>query len=179
MARHVALLRAINVGGRNKLAMADLRALFEELGCEEVSTYIQSGNVIFTASAPTLRTLPARVRERLASDFGLEVPVVVRSARELAKAIDAHPFGDREVLEKHRHVVFLADRPATSRAAALRALAGPGEEFALIGAELHLLLPAGAASTKLTAAAVDRALGTTSTARNWRTTTKLLELASD
>src|SRR5690349_10681340 len=92
MGRMVALLRAVNVGGR-KLPMAELRALCEEIGWEDVATYIQSGNVVF-ATAGQAEAIEQRLEEAIAKRFGLDVPVIVRSAAEWAKLAAGNPFAD-------------------------------------------------------------------------------------
>jgi uncharacterized protein (DUF1697 family) len=176
--RHVALLRGINVGGRNKLRMADLRALLEDLGAEDVATYIQSGNAVFSASAKLAKTAAARLSERLSADFGLDVPVVLRTASDLRAVLDADPFAAEGVDEKSLHVAFLADRPSAARARTLEPDRSPPDRFALVGRELFLCCPNGLARTKLTSQWMDARLGTTATVRNRRTVRAILELAA-
>jgi uncharacterized protein (DUF1697 family) len=175
--RHVALLRGINVGGKNKLAMADLAAAFREAGCGDVQTYIQSGNVLFTAPPALARRIPAAIARALRDGFGLEVPVVVRSAAELCRVVETNPFaGRRGVVAAAFHVAFLADRPPARRVAALDPQRSPGDEFRVLGREVYLCCPGGIGRTKLTNAWFDAGLGTTSTLRNWNTVVKLAEL---
>jgi uncharacterized protein (DUF1697 family) len=173
--RHLALMRGINVGGKHVLPMKELARLFERAGCADVETYIQSGNVLFTADAE----LAAGIAERIARDveraFGFAVPVVVRSAAELRAAVRANPFVKSKRAPEALHVAFLAGRPAKALVAALDPKRSPGDEFAVVGREVFLCCPNGVARTKLTNAWFDSALGTTSTLRNWRTTTYLLE----
>lgn len=174
---HVALLRGINVGGRNKLRMHDLRALFEELGCGDVASYIQSGNVVFTLAAAKAKTLAGRVSERIREDFDLKVPVVLRKAAQVRAAFDADPFLARGSDENHLHISFLADRPTAARARALDPDRSPPDRFELVGRELYLCCPNGLARTKLTSDWIDRGLATVSTTRNRRTVAAILELA--
>ncbi|MFN8638908.1 MAG: DUF1697 domain-containing protein [Dehalococcoidia bacterium] len=121
MPRYVALLRGVNVGGKNRLPMSDLAALVTELGCSNVRTYIQSGNVLFEAPAATARGLPGALSAALEERMRLRVPVVMRSASELASAIDANPFLARGVPSEALHVAFLAATPAATRGATLDA----------------------------------------------------------
>ena len=114
--RYIGLLRGVNVGGKNRLPMARLREIFVELGAEEVATYIQSGNVVFTSSARVAAALPAKVSARLAAELGLSVPLLLRSSAELQRALDAHPFADRDVPDKYRHIMFLDRKPSAARA---------------------------------------------------------------
>jgi uncharacterized protein (DUF1697 family) len=175
--RYIGLLRGINVGGNNRLSMDRLRAIFADCGAEPIATYIQSGNVIFEADAKLAKALPDRVAQGLEAELGVRIPVVLRSAAELRAVIAAHPFGDREVPEKFRSVMFLERKPTAARRKALDPDCSAGEEWELIGSEVHLCFPAGNARTKLSNAYFDRQLDTISTTRNWRTVTKLLELA--
>jgi len=176
---HVALLRGINVGGKNKLPMAALRTLFEELGCTGVRTYIQSGNVVFGASARLAGTLAAALSARIRARHGLEVPVLLRSAAELARTLARNPFLRAGEPVESLHVAFLAAVPAKRAAASLDPERSPGDRFALVGRDLYLCLPNGVGRTKLTNAWLDRGLETTSTVRNWRTVTTLAEMARE
>jgi uncharacterized protein (DUF1697 family) len=173
---HVALLRGINVGGKNMLPMKGLAAIFTEAGCSHVSTYIQSGNVLFHAPAALVKKLPKLVQEEIAARFGLRVPVVIRSAQQLAEAIRANPFLKASAEEKALHVYFLADLPLEVAVSGLDAARSAPDEFRVVGQEVCLLLPNGMGRTKLTNAYFDSKLKTVSTARNWATILKLLEM---
>jgi uncharacterized protein (DUF1697 family) len=175
---YVALLRGINVGGKNKLPMATLAKIFADEGCADVSTFIQSGNVIFDAPAKAATTIGARVSKRIGKELELSVPVVVRAAGELATVPGRNPFLKAGVDPDQLHVMFLADAPPATAARALDPARSPGDSFALVGRELYLRLPNGAGRSKLTNAYFDKALATVSTARNWRTVLKLIELSA-
>ncbi len=176
--RHVALLRGINVGGKNKLPMATLVEMFRVEGAAGVTTFIQSGNVVFDAPVKLAGAIGAGVERRIEQQLSLRVPVVLRSAAELAAAVERNPFVAARVDEDELHVMFLAARPTPAQARALDPARSPGDQFALVGRDLYLRLPNGVARSKLTNAYFDKALATVSTARNWRTVLKLLELAS-
>jgi len=173
---HVALLRGINVGGKNMIPMADLAAIFEAAGARDVRTYIQSGNVVFAASPRIAERIPAAVAKAIAKEFRLEIPVVLRSADELRRAAARNPFLEQGIDPDWLHVAFLADVPERARASSLDSKRSPGDAFVLLGREIYLHLPNGAARTKLTNAWFDSKLATTSTLRNWRTVQKLLEM---
>lgn len=173
---YIAFLRGINVGGRNKLPMKDLRVLFTDLGCAEVRTYIQSGNVVFAAPPDLAAEIPTRVSAAIEDRFGLTVPVVTRTAAELRNAAEANPFLAEDVDPKTLAVVFLADRPAPARVVRLDPDRSPPDRFAVVGREVYLHLPNGVARSKLTNAYLDSTLATISTARNLRTVNKLLEM---
>ena len=177
MGTHVALLRGINVGGRNRLPMKDLTTIFNDAGCADVTTYIQSGNVIFQASDELAARIPVLITDSIASRFDLRVPVVTRSAAELNQVVTNNPFLDIESDFTKLHVAFLADHPCSAESASLDPERSPPDTFQMRGREIYLHLPNGAARTKLTNAYFDSKLGTTSTARNWKTVLKLNELA--
>jgi uncharacterized protein (DUF1697 family) len=172
----VALLRAINVGGRNGLPMKTLVEMFESLGCRNVRTYIQSGNVVFEASDTLHRRLPKAVTEAIQKQCGFSVPVVTRSEAELATVARAHAFAKRTKDPKALHVAFLADVPGAERIALLDPKRSPPDEFKVIGREIHLLLPNGVGKSKLTNVYLDAKLGTVSTIRNLATIRTLHEM---
>jgi len=171
--RHLALLRGINVGGKHSLPMKELAAIFEEAGCAEVRTLIQSGNVVFAADAKLAKRLPGLVEAAIQARFGFPAPVVLCSAAELAEAMEASPFLAKGVPEDEVHLMVLKDLPAPAKAQALGASPFPPDGFVLEGRVIHLHLPHGTAKTRLTNAWFDARLGTVSTLRNWRTMTKL------
>jgi uncharacterized protein (DUF1697 family) len=173
---YVALLRGINVGGKNMLPMKDLAAIVSEAGCAHVSTYIQSGNVLFHAPAAQAKQIPKLVQDEIASRFGLRVPVIVRSAQQLAETIKANPFLKAGADEKSLHIYFLADLPLAAAVGSLDAARSAPDEFRVVGQEVYLRLPNGMARTKLTNAYFDSKLKTVSTARNWATILKLLAM---
>jgi len=174
--RYIGLLRGINVGGKNRLPMARLREIFAECDANEVATYIQSGNVAFTSSAKAAVATLKQVSACLESELGLRVPIVLRSADEMRRALDAHPFEDRGVPEKFRSIMFLERKPTAAQRRSLDPDCSAGEEWEVIGSEVHLCFPAGSARSKLTNVYFDRRLETISTTRNVRTVQKLLEL---
>lgn len=175
---YVALLRGINLGDKNKLPMKDLVAIFSAAGCSDVQTYIQSGNVVFRAAAGLAASLAGRISSDVAKRLGLSIPVVLRTASQLAETLDNNPFLALGAPEGTLHVMFLASQPAAGAVAGLDPDRSPGDTFAVRGREIYLRLPNGVAPSKLTNAYFDAKLSTTSTARNWRTVTKLYELAA-
>ena len=176
MARSIALLRAVNVGGR-KLPMAELRALCGELGWERVDTYIQSGNVVFSASGNPAR-LEASLEKAIKERFGMEVPVMIRKAAQWAACLDVNPFPKVGREDPNRlHILVSKAPPAADAAGKLTERAQAGESVKAAGGVLWLHYPNGAGTSKLTPALVDRACGSPSTARNWRTALKLKQMA--
>jgi uncharacterized protein (DUF1697 family) len=173
----VALLRGINVGGKNLLPMKDLARLFADAGCADVRTYIQSGNVLFQASPAKAEGLPGLIAAGIADRFGYRTPVVLRTVEELGRSIRDNPFLDAEAPESWLHVLFLASHPDACRVAALDPDRSPPDAYVVRGREIFLQCPNGVGNTKLTNAYFDSKLAIISTGRNWRTVTRLFELA--
>ena len=176
-ATYVALLRGINVGGRSLVPMAELRALFTSLGLADVQTYIQSGNVVFTAGGGEEEELAARIEAALAEAFGIDPAVLLRTPAELEQIARQNPYLSRDADLSKLHVVFLDRAPPASAAAELDPSRSPPDELTVAGRELYLRLPNGAGRSKLTLDYFERVLGVRGTQRNWNTVLKLLELA--
>ena len=171
----VALLRGVNVGGGNRLPMADLRASFESLGYADVATYIQSGNVVFRTDESE-DTIVRRLRGVLDDRHGLAVPVVVRSGDELEGIVERHPFAGDRIEPKLLHVAFLDRAPDhTDVPEADRWLP---DRWALDGRELYLAYPGGSARSKMTIEQFERPWGVSATARNLNTVAKLAEMVA-
>lgn len=175
-AMHVALLRGINVGGKNKLPMKALLELFVEAGCRDARAYIQSGNVIFQAEPNIVAPLPGIITERIGERFGYRVPVLLRTTEQIAAVIRHNPFIAEGIAEETLHVLFLAERPSEDRIDDLDPHRSPPDTFAVHGQEVYLRLPHGAARTKLTNAYFDTKLATITTGRNWRTVNTIFAL---
>lgn len=176
-ALYVGLLRGINVGGKNKLPMKDLAAIFTDVGCEAVRTYIQSGNVLYQAEPSLALRLPELVAEAIAQRFELRVPLLTRTRDEIRDIVRRNPFPRAGADPATLHVVFLAEPPVAGRLQTLDPGRSPPDAFAVRGREIYLRLPNGAGRTRLTNDYFGSKLGTVSTLRNWRTVLKLLELS--
>jgi uncharacterized protein (DUF1697 family) len=174
---HVALLRGINLGSANRLAMKDLAALFERAGCVDVRSYIQSGNLVFGASADVAKRLAERITADIERRFGMRVPVVLRTADELRAVARDNPFLAAGADADKLHIMFLADKPDKKACAALDPQRSLPDAFVVKGREVYLFLPNGAGKSKLSNGYFDSKLATISTARNWRTVLKLVEMS--
>jgi uncharacterized protein (DUF1697 family) len=172
MARQVALLRGINVGGSKQVAMATLRGLFEGLGYDDVKTYVNSGNVVFSGPKATAKKIERAVEDA----FGFDVAVVLRSRDELAAVVAANPFAG-VADNPSRYLVLFSGGGRIDAARAEGAQGGAGERFAIVGAEAYLWLPGGFQKSPLLKAITEKRLGVTLTGRNWRTVEKLLAMA--
>jgi uncharacterized protein (DUF1697 family) len=175
---YIALLRSVNVGGKNRLPMKDLAAMFADAGCGDVVTYIQSGNVVFRATEACAARVPSAIAKAIADDFGFRSPVVMRTAAEMRAVTRRNPFlrAGASAEFDPLHVMFLADRPTPARVALLDPRRSPPDEFQVVGREIYLRCPNGAGRTKLSNAYFDAKLATTGTMRNWRTVLALAEM---
>jgi uncharacterized protein (DUF1697 family) len=178
--RHIALLRGINVSGRNVISIAQQRVLAERLGYTDVTVYLQTGNIIFSAADDASQDQIAKeLNAALRDEVGAEIAVVMRTRAELAAEIEANPYPDAISEPKSLHFFFLAAPPAdTTKLEALDLSAFAPDSFRLIGRVIYLYSPNGIGRSKLAQSITPgRLAGTTATARNWNTTLKLLELA--
>jgi uncharacterized protein (DUF1697 family) len=165
--RYAAMLRGINLGARNRVAMPALRELFEAMKFTDVETYVQSGNVVFTA---TSKPQAAAIAKRIAKDLDVTSPVLIRSATELAKIVKGNPFtGDVGAF----HVTLLEDKPKAANVNAIDAERYAPDEFKVVGKDVYLRCPKGYGISKLSNALFEKKLGTVATTRNWRTITAL------
>jgi uncharacterized protein (DUF1697 family) len=178
VARHVVLLRGINLGSRNRVSMPKLRKVLEDAGFDDVKTYLQSGNVVLSSGKKSDDV--RRQCERLISkELGLDADVVVRSPAQLAAVVKRNPLGTVAKNPKRYQVSFLAAKPPPGLKKKLEAAAAEQERFAVSGREIYAWHPEGVARSKLWALLAGRDLGVVATSRNWTTVTKLLELAEE
>jgi uncharacterized protein (DUF1697 family) len=173
---HVALLRGINVGGKHIVPMAALSRMFEEAGGEGVRTYIQSGNVVFSATPSGAKRVARAVGEMIAAEFGFEPRIMVRTREDLERVAAGNPLITPTCDPKRHHVGFLAETPAASRVAGLDPGRSPRDRFVVQGDVIYVHYGVSVADSKLTGAYIDGVLGTSSTFRNWRTVLKLAEM---
>ncbi len=176
----IALIRGINVGGKNSLPMGLLRDLCEGIGLKDVRTYIQSGNIVFEAAKKDLARVADSLEEAIEADRGFRPSVVTRSRDELTATIEANPFAARAKSDPTRLLVLLLKaKPVPGASETLNGIKRGPEQLRLIGRELFIDFPDGIGKSKLSLAAVERALGVPATGRNWNTVLKLLAIADD
>ena len=178
MGWYVALLRGINVGGRNLLPMKELRSVLGELGLRGVKTYIQSGNVLFEAEDVDEHELARRISSVIESKKGFAPRVLVISSGKFQSAADANPFNGAHEEPGKLHLAFTGEAPAEPDMELLESVRAPNERFELIDGVLYLHAPDGIGRSKL-ASKIEQALGVPTTMRNWRTVSKLLEMAAE
>ncbi|MGY1718296.1 DUF1697 domain-containing protein [Blastococcus sp. SYSU DS0552] len=171
--RYVALLRAINLGATRRVSMPRLREVLTERGYGAVRTHLASGNVILDSALPEAE-LAADLTAAIAQHFALDVPVVVRTADELAEVLAVDPLGHLADDHARYSVTFFPEPLDPERVAA--APTAEGGEYVVRGREVYLWLPEGMQGSAMGGWKWDRILGQAGTNRNWNTVTKLVEL---
>jgi uncharacterized protein (DUF1697 family) len=174
----IALLRAVNVGGNNKLPMASLVSLLEDAGCRDVRTYIQSGNAVVRSEGTDAKALAGRIGDAVLAGHGFRPGVIVLDVAELEHAVTKNPFPEAEPDPAKLHLFFLSDSPREPDLDTLNNAKAESERFALDGNLLYLHAPDGVGRSKFPAK-IEPALGVEATARNWRTVNELLEMARE
>jgi uncharacterized protein (DUF1697 family) len=176
----ISMLRGVNLARHRRMKMDDLKAVYESLKLRDVRTYVQSGNVVFTSDEREFGKLVGRIERAIEKTFGFHSDVVVRTASEMRNVVARNPFAKRRGIEPAKLVVtFLAADPGEAARAAVRKIPTSPEELHIAGRELYIYFPDGQGRSKLPTSAIERALATSGTARNWNSVTKLLEMAED
>lgn len=175
----VSLLRGINVSGQKKLPMKELKALYEALGFTDVSTYIQSGNVIFTSTEKDVDKLPQKIEKKIKDHFGFDVSVLNRTPDELKQVLENNPFlAEADLQENKLYVTFMAGAPDAALVEKAQAYQTQADRFSVRGQETYLYLPGGYGNSKLNNNFFESKLKTLATTRNWRTVNILYNLAT-
>lgn len=179
MTRFVALLRGINVSGQKPIRMDALKSSCEALGLRDVATYLQSGNVIFSAPPAQAKKLPALIKARIVQDFGHDVEVLVWPEKELKRLADANPLWPKSGGNENLfHATFLAQPVSEKDFRNLKLPIQSGERAVLAGSAVFLHCPNGYGKTKLSNRYFEKALGVSATTRNWRTVLALKEMCA-
>lgn len=176
--RLICLLRAINVGGRNKIKMAELRTSLESAGLTDVATYIQSGNIAFDTELPPADAA-ALVVKTIEADFDLTISVLVRTVDEVRQVLANEPFGEPAETSDNKaalYVSFCDAAPAKAQVSNFDRERFGDDRLEVVGREVFVRYPQGASASKLTNAELEKRLDVTATMRNWKTANKLAEL---
>lgn len=180
MTKYVALLRGINVSGQKLIIMDALRTSLEKLNYGNVKTYIQSGNIVFESDQSNQKMLEEQIHQNILDTFGLDVPVIVRSQSEWKETFISNPFvNDRNEEITKLFVTILAEDPSEENVKILQDFHSGPEEFVKVGLNLYLFYVNGAGKSKLDHNTIERKLKVKGTSRNWKTTTKLMEMLND
>lgn len=174
----ISMLRGVNVGGHNRVKMDALRAVYASLKCEDVRTYVQSGNVIFRTKEKNTLPFAKKIQDAIEREFGFRPQIILRTCDEMRAALAANPFAGRRDVEPGKLLItFLAAEPGPGAEAALASLKPHKEELHLKGRELYIYFPDGAGKSKLPWSSVEKFLKVTGTARNLNSVIKMLEIA--
>jgi uncharacterized protein (DUF1697 family) len=178
MAAIVSMLRSVNLAAHNRIKMDALRALYESLDLRNPVSYVQSGNIVFRTGERNLARLASRIGDAIARDFAFRTDVILRTSSEMRDVIARNPFARRDGIDPRKLLVhFLAAAPGPEARHKILQIKADPEELRIGGRELYIYFPNGMARPKLSMAAIERALKTPGTGRNWNTVVKLCEIA--
>jgi uncharacterized protein (DUF1697 family) len=178
MKTFLSILRGINVSGQKIIRMADLMALYEELNFKNVTTYIQSGNVVFNSNDG--KDLAKRIKQKIAKKYNFQVPVIIRTGEEMKTVLNHNPFLKEKNIETDKlHVTFLAENPKPELIDKLKGLNFEPDRFIPSSKEVYLYCPNGYGRTKLSNNFFESKLNVTATTRNWRTVNELFKILSE
>lgn len=172
----IAILRGINVGGKRKILMKDLKKLCEKLDWKKISTYIQSGNIIFHSSENNT-TLENKLEKAINDEFGFEVPVIIRTAEELQAILANNPFLEPETEKSKLHVTFLKHIPTTENQQKAETVQAGADQFSIKNNTIFLYCEGKYHQSKLSNTFFEKKLKVQATTRNWKTVEKLAELS--
>lgn len=176
---YIAFLRGINVGGRKKIKMTDLKNMFEELCCNNVKTYIQSGNVIFNYNISDTVKLADKIEQKILETFGFNVITIIRTYEELQVIIDSNPLIKETGIDPEKLYITLLKNSLETNHAILDANKQENERFYINSGEVYLYCPYGYGRTKLNNAAFEKKLKTAATTRNWKVVNDILKMSKD
>jgi uncharacterized protein (DUF1697 family) len=180
MTTYISILRGINVSGQKSIRMKSLQEMYENLGFQEVKTYVQSGNVVFKSNDLSAGELEKRIFHQIKNEYGFDVPVLVLSMDQLKKIIDHNPLSkDPGKDPAYLHVTFLAAKPVHVNAEHIDQKKSEKEEMVITEDAVYLYCPNGYGKTKLSNGFLESRLGVTATTRNWKTTNQLLRIAQE
>ncbi|MEO1051447.1 MAG: DUF1697 domain-containing protein [Bacteroidota bacterium] len=178
MPTYIALLRGINVSGQKKIKMADLRAHLEELNFSKISTYIQSGNIVFNAISESPHDLETLIASKIKEKYGFDVPVLIQTPEQIEMLIDRCPYiKDADKDPKKIYLTLLSEEPSADRVAQLSHIQYEGEEYILQDRCIYFYADNGYGKAKMNNNFFENKLKVNATTRNWNTMNKLLDMA--
>jgi uncharacterized protein (DUF1697 family) len=174
---YIAILRGINVSGKNMIKMPALIKTFESLGYNKIKTYVQSGNVIFQTKPSKSKDLEKQIHDRIDKDFDTRIPVMVLNNKYISEIQENNPFLDRKETDLTKlHVTFLSEAPEKENTDKINTAQYAPDEFIIDKKVIYLYCPGGYGKTKLNNNFFENKLKVTATTRNWNTVNKLVEL---
>lgn len=179
MKTYIGLLRGINVGGKNKLLMKELKLALEKIGLNQLTTYIQSGNIVFRASSNSSNRLATSITATIKSAFKLEVPCIVLTLNELIHIEQNNPYYLRDVDISKKYGAFLSKIPTEESKQKLATFNIGGDQYIIEGTFVYLCYSAMVGTSKLSNGLIEKKLGVMATSRNWKTIRKLIEIGKE
>jgi len=180
MTTYIALLRGINVSGKKKIKMADLRSHLAELNLQNIKTYIQSGNILFKSAETNQAVLEQQIKNKIEEKYGFDVPVMVKLATDFQRVIENNPFAKDESNDiKCMHITFLGSVPVQEQIDHLATYNYPSEEYVLEDKDIYFYAPNGYGRAKMTNNFFEKKLKVRATTRNWKTVNKLFVMANE
>lgn len=177
MKTYISILRGINVGGQKKIKMSDLQTLYENLHFTDVTTYIQSGNVIFSTNDTTIDSISKKIEQAIFKKYKFEVPVIIRTQEEMSEVLSSNPFLKQKDIDIERlYVTFLNEKPSQASVSALESLDYSPDKFSIKNKEIFLYCPNSYGKTKFNNNFFESKLKLQATTRNWNTVTTLVEM---
>lgn len=178
MQTYISILRGINVGGRNAIKMQDLKDLLSKIGLKNISTYIQSGNIIFTFKKADPKKISALINGQILSQYGFDVPVITMTVDELAQIVKDNPFlNDTKKDPSYFHISFLDSNPLEENIEKISGINYDPDEFVVLNKAVYLYCSGGYGETKLSNKFLETKLKVNATTRNWKTANALLNMA--
>lgn len=177
--KYISLLRGINVGGQKKIKMNELKNLYEAQGFQNVTSYIQSGNLVFDVKSRSINSIKQKIENAIQTHYGFEVPVDIRTPATYQQIIDACPFEESRQAENSNRILvsFLSATVSKDSLALLAKVASPSEKLSLYNDVFFIYCPDGYGRSKLSNNFVEKTLGLTATTRNWKTVNQLLTMS--
>ncbi|MFN8283904.1 MAG: DUF1697 domain-containing protein [Chitinophagales bacterium] len=177
MVTFICILRGINVSGKNKILMQDLKALFESMSFKNVKTYIQSGNVVFDAKST--KNLETIIQQKIKEQYGFDVPVIIRTVDEITSILKQNPYLKQKNIELDKlHITFLSEQPSKENLTKINTYNFEPDVFEIIGNDVYLHCPNGYGNTKLSNTFFENKLKVTATTRNWKTVNEIAKLCN-
>ena len=173
------MLRGINVSGHNKINMSELKLLYEELKFDNITTYIQSGNVIFSTDQTNFKILSQKIEQKIFEQYGFNIPVIIRSVSEMQAVISNNPFYNIKNFDsKKLYITFLSDIPSASNLETIKEYHYEPDSFVMKEKEVYVFCPNGYGKNKLTNIFFENKLKVTATTRNWRTVNEIIHIST-
>ncbi len=178
MKKYIAILRGINVGGKRKILMADLKVLLTKMGLQDITTYIQSGNIVFFSNL-SARKIEETIKQAIFKKYGFDVPVMIRTSEEIKIIFNNNPFLPNEKNIDKLYVTFLSENPVLENIDHLKKMDFNGDQFVIDKSQVYLFFSEKYSKSKLSNNLIESKLKVTATTRNWKTVRTLFEMVSN